>query len=90
MDGQAIAFEYGFNLDGRFEDWRTGFDLTHSELAGGTLLLYYLLKQLYSDGHYDLDFLCGEYDFKEKWLQERVSSPNYASSSHIASLPGWR
>ena len=71
LDGQAIAFEYGFNLDGRFEDWRTGFDLNHSELAGGTLLLYYLLKQFHSDGHHDLDFLRGEYDFKEKWLPER-------------------
>lgn len=71
LDGQAIAFEYGFNLDARFEDWRTGFDLSHSELAGGTLLLYYLLKQLYTDGHHDLDFLRGEYDFKEKWLPQK-------------------
>ena len=71
LDGQAIAFEYGFNLDGRFEDWRAGFDLIHSELAGGTLLIYYLLKHLHSDGQYDLDFLRGEYDFKEKWLPER-------------------
>jgi CelD/BcsL family acetyltransferase involved in cellulose biosynthesis len=71
LDGKAIAFEYGFNLDGRFEDWRTGFDLNHSELAGGTLLLYHLLKQLYGDGHHDLDFLRGEYDFKGKWLPER-------------------
>ena len=71
LNGQAIAFEYGFNMDGSFEDWRTGFDLSHSELAGGTLLLYYLLKQFHSDEHRDLDFLRGEYDFKEKWLPEK-------------------
>ena len=71
LDGQAIAFEYGFNLDGRFEDWRTGFDLSRSELAGGTLLLYYLLRHLHKDGRTNLDFLRGEYDFKEKWLPER-------------------
>ncbi len=71
LDGQAIAFEYGFNLDGRFEDWRTGFDLNHAELAGGTLLIYFLLKQLYLEEQNDLDFLRGEYDFKEKWLPER-------------------
>ena len=71
LDGQAVAFEYGFNIDGNFEDWRTGFDLDHSELAGGTLLLYYLLKQFHGDGHRDLDFLRGEYDFKEKWLPKK-------------------
>jgi len=68
LDGQAIAFEYGFNLNGRFEDWRTGFDLSHAELAGGTLLVHFLLQHLCSHGYSELDFLRGEYDFKEKWL----------------------
>jgi CelD/BcsL family acetyltransferase involved in cellulose biosynthesis len=68
LDGEAIAFEYGFNLNGRFEDWRTGFDLTHSDLAGGTLLINFLLQHLCNEKYSELDFLRGEYDFKEKWL----------------------
>ena len=71
LDGRAIAFEYGFQVDGRFEDWRTGFDLTHADLAGGTLLLYFLLQRLCNEGYSDLDFLRGEYDFKEKWMPAR-------------------
>ena len=87
LDGRAIAFEYGFNLNGRFEDWRTGFDLSHADLSGGTLLLYFLLQHLCNRGYNDLDFLRGEYDFKEKWnpirrefTQLRIVQPHRLSA----------
>jgi CelD/BcsL family acetyltransferase involved in cellulose biosynthesis len=68
LNDRPIAYEYGFNVAGRFEDWRTGYDGEYREHAPGTLLLVLLLKEMHEHGcYYDLDFLRGEYEYKEHW-----------------------
>ena len=62
-----MAFEYGFNTDGRFEDWRTGYDTNFGDKAVGKVLLSLLLIDLFNRGYQDFDFLRGEYDHKERW-----------------------
>ncbi len=67
LDEKPVAYEYGFNLNGRFEDWRTGYDTNYSEQAVGKLLLIMLMKDLFEHGYRDFDFLRGEYEHKDRW-----------------------
>ncbi len=67
FDEQPVAYDYGFIVHGKFEDWRTGFDLTYADWATGTLMLYFELKYLFTEKYQDLDFLRGEYNYKDKW-----------------------
>jgi len=67
LDGKPVAFDYGFNLNGRFEDWRTGYDKNYAEQSVGKVLLIMLLKDLFDHGYRDFDFLRGEYDHKDRW-----------------------
>jgi CelD/BcsL family acetyltransferase involved in cellulose biosynthesis len=68
LDEKAVAFDYGFSTAGNYEDWRTGFELAFAEWGTGTLMLYFQLKYLFSTNHHKLDFLRGEYNYKDKWL----------------------
>ncbi|GAB1470834.1 hypothetical protein MASR2M66_17120 [Chloroflexota bacterium] len=67
MDGKPVAYDYGFNMDGKFEDWRTGYDLQYSGSAAGKLLLYLMLKYQFENGYKDFDFLRGAYEYKTQW-----------------------
>jgi len=71
FDEQAVAYDYGFSVNGRLEDWRTGFDLSYADWGSGTLLLYFQLKYMFADKYHDLDFLRGEYSYKDKWVPSR-------------------
>jgi CelD/BcsL family acetyltransferase involved in cellulose biosynthesis len=68
FDGHPAAYDYGFAVQGKFEDWRTGFDLNYADWAGGTLMLYFELKYFFMEKFQDLDFLRGEYNYKDKWV----------------------
>ena len=67
LNEKPVAFEYGFNIDGRFEDWRTGYDKNYSDQAIAKTLLYLLLRELHDQEYKDFDFLRGEYDHKNDW-----------------------
>lgn len=67
MDNQPVAFDYGFNIDGKFEDWRTGYDMNYSTQAAGKILLYLMLKQQFEGTQHHFDFLRGAYEYKTQW-----------------------
>lgn len=67
LDREPVAFEYGFNMDGRFEDWRTGYNRGFSKQGIGKTLLHLLLKEFSEQGYQDFDFLRGDYDHKHDW-----------------------
>jgi len=71
FDDQPVAFDYGFTRNGIYEDWRTAFDLAFSEWGPGTLMLYYQLQYLCHQNHQTLDFLRGEYNYKDKWMPSK-------------------
>lgn len=67
MEGKPIAYDYGFNMNGRFEDWRTGYNLNYSTQAAGKILLYLLIKHQFEHGYKLFDFLRGAYEYKTQW-----------------------
>lgn len=67
MEGKPIAYDYGFNMNGRFEDWRTGYNLSYSPQAAGKILLYLMIKHQFENGYKSFDFLRGAYEYKTQW-----------------------
>jgi CelD/BcsL family acetyltransferase involved in cellulose biosynthesis len=67
LDNQPVAFDFGFNMDGRFEGWRTGYDLNFKNQAVGKLLLFLSLEFQFKHGYSDYDFLRGQHDYKSQW-----------------------
>lgn len=88
LDGEPVAFEYGFNLNGRFEDWRTGYNKNFSKQAVGKLLLYLFLQELFKLGYSGFDFLRGEYEHKQDWqpLKNEFITITTIRPTH---LPSW-
>jgi len=68
IQGQPIAFQYGFAFDGRYEDWRGGIDKEYENLAPGKLLMMYSLETGFKIGIKENDFLRGIYSYKMDWL----------------------
>ena len=67
----SVAFELGFNSQGVFEDWRTGYDKNFEKFAPGTLLIVnILIKMCEQENYTKLDFLRGEHEFKQQWNSE--------------------
>lgn len=86
LNGDPVAFEYGFNLDGSFEDWRTGYNTNYGKLGIGKILLYFLLKEFFEQGYASFDFLRGEYDHKRDW-QPSKNDFSTITAIHPANIP---
>lgn len=67
LNDKPVAFEYGFNMHGRFEDWRASFDHNYSKQGLGKSLLYLLMQTIFEGGYHEFDFLRGEYSHKSEW-----------------------
>jgi CelD/BcsL family acetyltransferase involved in cellulose biosynthesis len=76
IQGQPIAFQYGFTFDGKYEDWRGGIDKEYETLAPGKLLMTHSLEMRFNAGIRENDFLRGVYSYKTDWLP---SSREFAS-----------
>lgn len=71
MEGKPVAYDYGFNIEGKFEDWRTGYDTNYSTQGVGKLLLFLMLQYQFKDDKYHtFDFLRGAYEYKTQWNPE--------------------
>jgi len=77
VNGEAIAYEYGFQYEKRFEDWRSGFDTRFpSNISVGKLLAMEVVQQCIREGYTEIDFLRGDETYKQEWepLQREFAS----------------
>lgn len=81
VNGAATAFRYGFVYEGRFEDWRNGFDQQFPQLSVGKILLKMTLEEEYQQGYQEFDFLRGIDEYKARWhpLERGYTALNIAS-----------
>lgn len=70
LDGNPIAYQYGFVYRQRASIWRTGFDHSYRIYAPGKLLLLEYLQDSYQRGILDIDWLRGDHNYKLEWLAE--------------------
>lgn len=68
IGGKPVAFQYGFIYDGRYEDWRGGFDKDYEFVAPGKLLMMLSLEARFTTGFKENDFLRGNHAYKTDWL----------------------
>ena len=64
VDGQPIAFQYGFVQGNRYYAYNTSFDESYGAYSPGVLLMDHLIRALIQDGTETLDLLVGEAPYK--------------------------
>lgn len=67
INDRAIAFQYGFCFENRYEDWRGGIDKEFETLAPGKLLMMLSIEERFKRGLKENDFLRGVYSYKMDW-----------------------
>jgi CelD/BcsL family acetyltransferase involved in cellulose biosynthesis len=81
---KAIAYQYGFEFDERYEDWRGGFDQSYPQLSIGKLLMSLTTERHFNSNYKDIDFLRGVHEYKLDWascprefLEIRIVAPQH-------------
>ena len=68
VNKQPVAYEYGFHFNGRFEDWRAGFDTRlSSNISIGKALAKMVIQACYERANTEVDFLRGDEPYKLEW-----------------------
>jgi CelD/BcsL family acetyltransferase involved in cellulose biosynthesis len=66
VNNRPIAYEYGFVYQGRFEDWRSGFDTRlPANVSIGKVLA---MKVTQACKYKEIDFLRGDEAYKQEWV----------------------
>ena len=74
LDGQPMAFRYGFYYNRKYYDYQTGYDPEYEKWRPGHALVNYLISELIKMEGKEFDFLQGCHDYKYHWAdQERTS-----------------
>jgi len=69
VNKKPIAYEYGFVYQGRFEDWRSGFDTRlPSNVSIGKVLAMKVTQACISGTYTEIDFLRGDEAYKQEWV----------------------
>ncbi len=78
VNKQPVAYEYGFHYNGRFEDWRAGFDTRMaSNISIGKALAMMVIESCYNQSDKEIDFLRGDEQYKLEW---KPAKRNFANS----------
>jgi CelD/BcsL family acetyltransferase involved in cellulose biosynthesis len=67
LNDQPIAFNFGFNMAGRHEGWRMGYDGQFHKHGPGKLLSMHLMENIFNRGFKEFDFLRGLESYKKEW-----------------------
>jgi hypothetical protein len=68
FNSAPVAFNYGFNMDGRHEGWRMAFDGDYYKLGIGKILSKCMMESFFRRGFREFDFLQGLEEYKKEWL----------------------
>lgn len=75
LNDRIIAYYLGFIYDNIIYFWNTGFDPEFSKVGPGKLLLHYWIKDSFTQGYRQFDFMVGEESYKLQWANP--TRPNY-------------
>ena len=68
IDGEPIAYEYGFLYNNCFEDWRAGFDTRiDPSISVGKLLSLNVTKHCFERDYAAIDYMRGAHQYKTEW-----------------------
>src|SRR5437868_1220594 len=67
LEGEPIAFHFGFEYNRRFIWYKPSFSAAHARLSPGEVLIKYLLEDVIDRGLEEFDFGVGEEAFKYRF-----------------------
>ncbi|GAB4334082.1 MAG: GNAT family N-acetyltransferase [Calditrichia bacterium] len=77
LDGEPVAFRYGFVANGRYYDYQTGYDTDFQKERVGMAVVDYVIEYLISKGVKHFDFLRGGYSYKYHWAESETVIMEY-------------
>lgn len=68
IDGEPIAYEYGFIFNNRLENWRAGFDTRiNPSVSVGKFATLKILQDAFEKKIREVDFMRGAHSYKREW-----------------------
>ncbi len=78
INDRAVAYEYGFVYEQRFESWRAGIDLSlPPNISIGKLLAMKVVQKCIAEGYTEIDFLRGDEAYKQEWKPNGKGFTNF-------------
>lgn len=82
--GKAISAFYGFSCGDRLFYYQIGLDPDWEQYSPGTILMYEVIKEAFSKGYREFDFLRGNEAYKMSWT--KMQRPLYSISIYNRTL----
>ena len=70
LDGLPLAIHFGSVYAGRFFHYMPSFNYEYAQYSPGRLLLYQQLRDAFSNGLQEFDFLAGQDPYKYEWTRD--------------------
>jgi len=67
INEEPVAFQYGYRINNKYQDWRGGYDSTYESLGPGKILMMFSLEKWFEQQIREVDFLRGTHDYKADW-----------------------
>jgi hypothetical protein len=83
-NGKVISAFYGFSFGDRLFYYQIGFDPEWEQYSPGTILMYEVIKEAFSKGYREFDFLRGNEAYKTSWT--KIQRPLYSISIYNKTL----
>ncbi len=93
INNEAIAYEYGFVHEGRFESWRAGFNTSMPQnISVGKLLSMKVIQKCIQEGYQEIDFLRGDEAYKLEWKpdQKKYSNLRLFNKGKLSAILSYR
>lgn len=78
VDGQPVAFQYNYHVNGRVTGLRMGYRTEMKDKGVGKVLLAKFIEESFSRGDELLDLGMGEYDYKTRFRTHHATSYRYS------------
>jgi CelD/BcsL family acetyltransferase involved in cellulose biosynthesis len=88
VDGRAVAYHLGFELDGRFTWYKPSFDVDYWDCGVGEVLLKRLLEYLRDQHLAEFDFTRGDESFKDRFSNHQGHNQRWTLQRSTGSA--WR
>jgi CelD/BcsL family acetyltransferase involved in cellulose biosynthesis len=90
LDGQPIAFHFGFDFGGRVFWYKPSFEPRLAQHSPGTVMIEHLIRHVLNNDRRELDFTLGAEPFKQRYANaQRINVNLRVFRSHWRYLASW-
>ena len=78
LEGEPLAFHFGFDYGGSFIWYKPSFEMRHAARSPGLLLIRYMIEDALERNRREVDFTIGDEQFKERFANAERTNVNVA------------